>query len=238
MLTNRMIRTAAVLAAFAALVGCSGTKVGDDGTGTYDPNNPGGGSSGGFDPDAGPRPPIVRDGGAQDTRNLYQTKSAAQLAASIAQCVGPGKTTIAADMIQTETPPACFSAETGACSFLTGGLYSASNDIVTSQARTFDGAESATRQGTRPDQLGVEVLTALQATAGVVSSNCLRGTDPLCACNTHQAALDMMARCLPNFDPATPEYQAAAAALETKCATLPGAAVASLLASYAFLRVN
>ena len=230
MLANAMIKSAALLPALAVCAGCTGTKVGDDGNGAYDSNNPGS--------DAGPRPPVVRDGGAQDTRNLYQTKSAAQLAASIVQCVGAGKTQVAADMIQTEAPPACFSTETGACSFLTGGLYTAQSDIVASQARTFDGAESATRQGTRPDQLGVEVLTALQATAGVVASNCLRANDPLCACNTRQAAVDLMARCLPSFDPATPEYQAAAAELETKCVALPGAAIASMLASYAFIRVN
>ena len=238
MLANRMIKAASLVVVLGLAAACSGAKVGDDGTGQYDPNNPNGGSSG-LPADAGPRDPIARDGGAQDTRTLYQSKSAAQLAASLTQCVGAGKTMILADMVQATPPPDCIAgAEPGACAFLTAGLYHASDDIITSQTRTFDGAESATRQGTRPDQLGVEVLTALQAVAGVAASNCTRAADPLCACGTHDQAAAMVARCLPNFDPATPAYAAAVAGLETKCATAPGAAVASLLASYAFLRVN
>lgn len=238
MLANGMIRTLPLVAALALWAGCNGTKAGGNDDGRYG-NDPNGSSGGAFDPDAGPRPPLVRDGGAEDTRSLFQSKSAAQVTASIVQCVGAGKTMVLADMIQSDPPPTCFEgAENGACAFLTGGLFTAGVDVVSSQTRTFDGAESATRQGTRPDQLGVEVLTALQSVAGVVASNCLRAADPLCACNTHDTARAMVARCLPSFDPATPEYEAAAAALETKCATAPGAAVASMLASYAFLRVN
>ncbi len=238
MLANRMIEAAALLLVLGLTVACSGAEVGDDPGGQYGPNDPNGGSTGGSG-DAGPRDPIVRDGGASDTRALYQAKSAAQLAASLTQCVGAGKTTILADMLQATPPPVCFpGAEPGACAFLTAGLYKKDQDIIASQTRTFDGAESATRQGTRPDQLGVEVLTALQAVAGVAASSCLRGSDELCACATHDQAAAMLARCLPNFDPQSPAYQSAVAGLEAKCAVAPGAAVASLLASYAFLRVN
>lgn len=241
MLGNTVTRSLFVLATMATWIGCSeSTKVGDN-DGRYGP--PGSPSA---DPppfaDAGPRPPITREGGAEDTRELFQTKSAAQLTASIAQCVGAGKTIIAEDMLTAApvNPTACFEgAEPNRCYFLTRGLFSVGTDVVGSQTRVFDGAESATKQGTRPDQLGVEVLTALQGVAGVVASNCIRTPgDPLCACAGRDAARAMVARCLPTFDPTTPAYEAAATALEAKCATAPGGGIASLLASYAFLRVN
>lgn len=239
MLGNAVTRTCLVLLASLSWLGCSeSTKVGDN-DGRYGPpgstpNTPGA--------DAGPRPPVARDGGAEDTRELFQTKSTAQLAASIAQCVGAGKTTVAEDMltVNPDNPVQCFpGTEANRCSFLTRGLFSAGADVVTAQTSVFDGAESSTKQGTRPDQLGVEVLTALQSVAGVVASNCLRTPDDaMCSCAGRDAARAMVARCLPSFDPATAAYEAAAGALEAKCAAEPGAAIASMLASYAFLRVN
>lgn len=238
MLGNTMIRSLLVLVGMAGWVGCSeAAKTPDDGR--YRSDVPAGEDA---LADAGPRPPVVREGGAEDTRELFQTKSAAQLAASVAQCVGPGKTMIAEDMLTraAENPTECFAGtEENRCYFLTRGLFSPNTDAIATQTRVFDGAESATKQGTRPDQLGVEVLTALQSVAGVVAANCLRAPDDtMCACNTRDAARAMLARCLPSFDPTTPAYEAAANALEAKCLAAPGSAIASMLASYAFLRVN
>lgn len=229
----------------AALLACSsGTKVAEEDHGNYTPpsssssGDVGGGgssSSSGYDP-------IVRDGGASDTRNYFQTKSATQLRASIEQCVGANKTTISEDMLVRATvgPPAtCGVANNDACFFLPRGLFSAGVDVVSAQTTVFDGAESATRQGTRPDQLGVEVLTALQAVGNVVGSACARRPDDIdCGCGSVDAARAMVARCLPSFDPTTAEYEAAVSALQTTCGASPGAAIASMIASYAFLRVN
>lgn len=246
MLANSLIRSAfALTAALCLAVGCSeGSKAAGENNGSYTPpgsssgtaTSDGGGSSSGYDP-------IVREGGAADTRNYFQTKSAAQLSASVAQCVGAGKTLIAEDMLaQPTTGPAVtcsVAANANACFFLPRGLYAQGTDVIAAQTTLFDGAESATRQGTRPDQLGVEVLTALQAVGNVVGSACSRApADVDCGCASVDAARAMVARCLPSFDPTTAEYEAAVSALQTTCASNPAGAIASMIASYAFLRVN
>ncbi|MFO0676881.1 MAG: hypothetical protein U0169_10120 [Polyangiaceae bacterium] len=134
------------------------------------------------------------------------------------------------------------STENGRCGFLPP-RFAVGADIVASQSIEFDGDESALKTGTRPDQLTLPAMSAMQHVANVVGANCIaNGQTGLCKCDSQADAAQMIARCLPNIR-ASAELTAATSALAAACAsTSPdsgqGHAIASLVASFAFMKGN
>lgn len=199
-----------------------------------------GGSPGNAPVDAG-TPVYDSSSPVNNVRPDFQMKSAAQVANAIEECFGPGRTSVTAAMRQGGT---CNlpSTENGRCGFLPP-RFAVGADIVASQSIEFDGDESALKTGTRPDQLTLPAMSAMQHVANVVGANCIaNGQTGLCKCDSQADAAQMIARCLPNIR-ASAELTAATSALAAACAsTSPdsgqGHAIASLVASFAFMKGN
>jgi hypothetical protein len=201
--------------------------------------------------DAGPTIRNV-DGTVDPTRPAFQTKSAAQLRASVEACVGAGALNIAASMLQGAAAPVP-GAQPG---FLPTSSFAAGTDIIDVQKALFDGSEDSLKTGIRTDQLSLEYLTALKNVANVVAANAIAGavtTPALSQCATTVQALDLVTRCYGAVVSAsTPAFGAIVTEISTACsATLPdggtgapagvtaarAAAVASLIASPAFAKL-
>lgn len=168
------------------------------------------------------------------TKPAFQTQSAAQLRAVLAACLGSGADVITSDMIVGGggagflSPSFAVTAKPGA------------DDVVTQQLVLFDGNSATLQRGTRVDALTLEYVTALRNVGNVAGTRCLQNktSDPsLCACGTLPQATAMLKRCLPYLNPTTNEALSAAQMFQAKCATDPGAAIASLVASAAFAKL-
>lgn len=163
----------------------------------------------------------------------FQTKSAAQLLSSIKACFGGATLLVTADMIQGDAAapvlPASFKPS----------IAVGADDIVTVQKAAFDGDPSLLRMGTRADSLTLEYVTAQRNVANVVAANCVRmaASNPLCNCASGPDATAMVRRCLPQLDPTSNDVINAAQMLQTRCASNPGQAIASFVASAALSKL-
>lgn len=183
--------------------------------------------------------PTIREveGTVDPTRPNFQTKSAAQLRASVEACVGPGALNITAAML------------IGNGGFLPASSFAAGTDIIDTQKALFDGSEDSLKTGIRTDQLSLEYLTALKNVANVVAANAIAGavTNPaLSQCATTVQALDLVTRCYGAVVSAsTPAFGAIVTEITTTCASAATVAmpspratsVASLIASPAFAKL-
>ncbi len=247
---SAIIKSFAIVAFAVAAVGCT-VEGGRFKTGTGDDGIEGGNR---------PLPPgtVLPDGGivgAEDAaipvydssspvnnlRPEYQMKSATQIANAITECFGAGRLSVSNPMRlgQTCTLP---TTENGRCGFLPL-RFAIGENIVSVQGIEFDGDESALKTGTRPDQLTLPAMSAMQHVANVVAANCIaNGQTGLCKCDTQDTAAQMVARCLPNV-PSSPELTAAINSFASTCAATDpnqgqGHAIASLVASFAFMKGN
>jgi hypothetical protein len=191
--------------------------------------------------DAGPTIRNV-EGTVDPTRPNFQTKSAAQLRASVEACVGTGALNIQAGFIQggANPPPGGAFLPT---SFAVG------TDIIDVQKPLFDGSEDSLKTGIRTDQMSLEYLTALKNVANVVAANVVTGavaTPALSQCATTVQALDLVTRCYgavvsassPAFGSIVSEINTACSATATPQLVSPRATtVASLIASPAFAKL-
>lgn len=233
-----------LVGAAVAVAACSSDPAADPGTPTpepttdtpTDPNDP-----------RNPRPkvdagadtgPTIREveGTVDPTRPNFQTKSAAQLRASVEACVGTGALNIQAGFIQggANPPPG------GA--FLPAS-FTAGTDIIDVQKALFDGSEDSLKTGIRTDQLSLEYLTALKNVANVVAANVITGAGgALAQCATTVQALDLVTRCYGAVVSAsTPAFGSIVLEINTACsAATPqprATAISSLIASPAFAKL-
>jgi len=154
-----------------------------------------------------------------------QLKSSNLLRNSIASCLGENRTIIKTDMIKSESAP------TG---FLEPEKFTAEQDVITNSLLDIDGDLAGTRFSTRADQLSVTYLGAATSIADVVAENCTP-TDEKCKCGSLESAKLLMARCLPSINPESEGFVTNAEFFAKSCQENPKKAIASLIASYAFL---
>lgn len=223
---------AAALAQVALLMAAGCNSNGDGGTGPVDDGTR---TIGSTPPPVGSVPTGPVDAGTftiASPKPKFQTKSGTQLYNSVKACMGDGMLLITADMVQGSAAnpilPASFAVST----------LEGKDDIVTIQRAAFDGDAADLRQGTRADSLLLPYVTAQRNVANVVGRSCANGKNAaLCECATPEASKAMLARCVPQLDPASPEFAAARAALQVKCLSNKSVAIASLLASAAISKL-
>ncbi len=227
---------AAALAQVALVMAAGCNSNGDGGTGPVDDGTRTVGST---PPPVGSVPTGPVDAGTftiASPKPKFQTKSGTQLYNSVKACMGDGMLLITADMLQTTSGaanPNAILPSSFAVSTLEG-----KDDIVTIQRAAFDGDAADLRQGTRADSLLLPYVTAQRNMANVVGRSCANGKNAaLCECATPEASKAMLARCVPQLDPASPEFAAARAALQIKCLSKKSDAIASLLASAAISKL-
>src|SRR4051812_34087400 len=90
-------------------------------------------------PDAVASDPVIAPSGGS-VRAPYQIKTSAEMASTLAACVGPGMTVVDATMIQTAKNPA---------GFLPSRQFAVGDDVVVREAYTLDGDPSVARVGVR-----------------------------------------------------------------------------------------
>ncbi len=162
----------------------------------------------------------------------FQTKSTAQLASTLIACLGPGAGDVTADMFIGQ--PGGFLPPDGFVVTTQHGV----DDVVTQQKKRFDGDPQAVATGVRNDEITLEYVTALRNAANVAGKRCSSSTPPpLCQCETVDAAIQMITRCVPFLTANDPPVRTAASTLSTACAANKGTAIASFIASTAFAKL-
>ncbi len=179
----------------------------------------------------GEKPPLVVNSEVSPIKPKFQAKSSAQLASSVANCVGPNATKITAAMLLGNPSPG---------GFLTGD-FAVDQDIIAVQTSLFDGNLESLRTSVRVDQITLEYITGLKNMGNVVGYRCMQGlasTPSLCACDTFTDAYAMLSRCLGTVaDPSSPDFTLLAAEFQAACQANKGTAIASLVASSAFAKL-
>jgi len=203
--------------------------------GAGETNNPAiGNGPGGGTPDGGPGSNVI-DAGTftiSSTRNAFQTKSAAQLASTLINCLGPTAGNVEASMLIGQ--PGGFLSPDSFVPTTTHGV----DDVVTQQKKRFDGDPQALASGVRNDELTLEYVTGQRNVGNVAGKRCSSATPPPnCACATLPEATALITRCVPDLLPTDPKVQAAAQTLASACAADRGKAIASFIASTAFAKV-
>jgi len=187
-------------------------------------------------PAPGPTGPevIIRNTAGIGTR--HQAKNLSQLRSSVDACFGPGMTTIKASMLLATNgaPPAA--GTDGRAPFLARATHPEGSDVLSVESAFLLDPARSDRFGVDADAIAAPYLRALETVANVVAHNC-EPTSASCDCGSVAKAKDLMARCLPGFDPASAAFTHAARVLAAQCAAGPAGfreAIASLVASYAF----
>ncbi len=154
-----------------------------------------------------------------------QLKDPLLLASSISTCVGEGMTLVKEPMIIRNTESK---------GFLSPATYQVDSDAILVGKKDLFGSESGSRLSARSDGLAITYLGAINIIADIVADNCTT-ENPLCKCSTPEDARNMMIRCLPAISPAQTQFEEATEELRKVCEIDQQKAVASLLASYAFI---
>lgn len=165
----------------------------------------------------------------------FRLKSTDQLKNSIESCLGKGRTSVLTQMLPKLASDTSTSTQNSDVGFLDNS-FSPGSDIVTVQRDLFDGIEAELRSGVRPDQVSLAYLTGLKNVANVVAYNCDSSDAVECKCDSSDVAKDLLSRCLPDLNPNSSDFQLALAAFSTSCRYDHKAALASLIASYAFAK--
>jgi hypothetical protein len=170
---------------------------------------------------------------ASDGRGML-LKSALQLQNSLNSCLGL-RTTIRADLLLLPR-----SDDGEAVAFLNPNIFHVGDDIVATSKVSIDGDEAELRAGVRNGTINLSYLTALQNVANVVAYNCSVAKNEagsnaeLCECGTADQARELLARCLPAFDPS--EFDGVVDTFAAACAANQREAISSFVASLAFAK--
>jgi hypothetical protein len=154
-----------------------------------------------------------------------QVKNASLLSSSLVACLGEGVTLVKEPMIIDGI---------NATGFLSKELYKVSSDAILVAGKDLLSQDSENRLSTNSDGLSLNYLGAIHTIADVASENC-SASNPLCQCATLADAKTMMARCLPGISPKHELYESVANDFHQACLIDPKKAIASMLASYAFI---
>ncbi len=154
-----------------------------------------------------------------------QVKNSQLLSSSVETCLGENMTIVKEEMIVT-----------GADSkgFLNKDLYKVNSDAIAVAGKDLLSKETENRLSTNSDSLSINYLGSINTVADVVAENCTP-SNKLCQCDTLDAAKQMMARCLPSISPKHELYESVALEFQQACLMDPKRAIASVLASYAFI---
>jgi hypothetical protein len=164
----------------------------------------------------------------------FQVKDVLLLRNSIDSCMGPGKLEIKEDMLMPADLAATDPGPDGRFRFLLPVQFAAGDDIIEKERKNLVDQERGTRTGIAADSLTDTYLRSLETIANVVAHHCEDGDDN-CACDSKSKAREIIVRCLPAFDPDTPEMDEAAELLGLICKDdSMRKGIASLLSSYAF----
>ena len=166
---------------------------------------------------------------------LFQLKSANLLRSSIKSCMGPGMTKISEDMILIPGQADLLQALDGRIRFLLP-VYIAGSDIIEVEKSSLVDPDRSARSAVAADGLTDTYLRSLALIGDVVAHNC-SASNPLCACETEELAVEMISRCVPTLDPKSSALKEAAQMLTSVCSQGGSGmrrAVSSLLSSYAF----
>jgi len=171
----------------------------------------------------------------------FQVKDVLLLKSSLDSCVGPGMTTVKAEMLlPTDLNAQVAALPDGKIRFLLPTQYQDGQNIVDRESGNLVDEANGTRTSTTADSLTDTYLRSLETIANVVAHNCSLA-NPNCKCATKDDARAMLERCLPGLDPETKEMDEAAEMLGLVCADgAPGMrkAIASMISSYAFAQAR
>lgn len=165
----------------------------------------------------------------------FQLKNTALLRSSIVSCFGPDVQIIRSDMLIPQngvSPPV---GSDGRIRFLLP-TYRDGDDIIEVEKISLVDPDTGSRSAVTADSLTATYLRSLSLIGDVVAHNC-SAANPLCACDTPAAALEMLSRCVPSIDPKTEEARDASLMLSSVCSSGEAGmrrAVSSLISSYSF----
>lgn len=154
-----------------------------------------------------------------------QVKNASLLSSSLTSCLGEGITLVKDSMIIDGV---------NTTGFLGREIYRVNSDAIVVAGKDLLSQDSDNRLSTNSDGLSLNYLGAIHTIADVASENCT-ASNPLCQCATLADAKLMMARCLPGISPKHDLYDLVAIDFHQACLVDLKKAVASMLASYAFI---
>ncbi|MEI8025228.1 MAG: hypothetical protein WCI18_02660 [Pseudomonadota bacterium] len=154
-----------------------------------------------------------------------QVKNSQLLSSSIDTCLGENMALVKDDMIVTGVDSK---------GFLNKDLYKVNSNAITVAGKDLLSKETENRLSTNSDSLSINYLGSINTVADVVADNCTPA-NKLCQCDTIDTAKQMMARCLPSISPKHELYESVALEFQQACLMDPKKAVASMLASYAFI---
>ena len=201
--------------------------------------------------DSASKPARVLNRDVASNGATFQVKSADQIARSIEVCLGNDVMAVLPEMILggaiAAGAPAPVAAGAPAAiapaAFLDPSFAAdvGQHNIVLAQAKIIDGDQAALRAGVRADGASFPYLTALVNVANTVAYNCELerqhgDKSGLCKCETPEKASELLQRCLPNVNNNTDGFKALQLDFAQTCALDRKAAVASLIASYAFAK--
>lgn len=172
---------------------------------------------------------------AQNTDNLeievsgsganIQVKDPILLASSISTCVGDEMTLVKESMIIRNTESK---------GFLSQEVYQVNSDAILVGKKDLFGSDAGSRLSARSDGLSITYLGAVNIIADIVADNCTVD-NPLCRCSTQEEAKNMLIRCLPAIPPGNLQFDEVTEEFRKVCELDQQKAIASLLASYAFI---
>jgi hypothetical protein len=154
-----------------------------------------------------------------------QLKDPLLLASSISTCVGEEMTLVKESMIIRNTESK---------GFLSSEVYQVNSDAILVGKKDLFGSDAGSRLSSRSDGLSITYLGAINIIADIVADNCTTN-NPLCRCSTQEEAKNMMIRCLPAISPANLQFDEVTEEFRKVCELDQQKAIASLLASYAFI---
>jgi hypothetical protein len=154
-----------------------------------------------------------------------QLKDPLLLASSISTCVGEEMTLVKESMIIRNTESK---------GFLSPEVYQVNSDAILVGKKDLFGSDTGSRLSARSDGLSITYLGAINIIADIVADNCT-ADNPLCRCSTQEEAKNMMVRCLPAISPANLLFDEVTEEFRKVCELDQQKAIASLLASYAFI---
>jgi len=154
-----------------------------------------------------------------------QVKSAQLLTSSIGSCLGENMAVVKESMIITDTMRS---------GFLKSDQYKVNSNAIEVAGKDLLSQETENRLSTNSDGLNLNYIVAMTTVADVVADNC-SPDNKLCLCATLDDAKNMMARCLPGISPKHELYESVASDFQKACVDNPKKAIASMLASYAFI---
>jgi len=154
-----------------------------------------------------------------------QVKSAQLLTSSIEACLGENMAVVKESMIITNATSS---------GFLKNDLYKVNSNAIEVAGKDLLSQETENRLSTNSDGLNINYIGAITTVADIVAENC-SPANKLCLCATLDDAKKMMARCLPGISPKHELYESVASEFQKACSSNPQQAIASMLASYAFI---